>query len=133
MHVKLRLMRRLSILGLALILIVTGLTPLSACALFTSKPAECAQPAVHSHCDQMPFDDAATRSFTSSGKSCCVVSQAPMPELQYKAAETAAAVTPIVTTVLHAIASVRPTGSLRVSVEEPSPPSLQSLLCTLLI
>jgi hypothetical protein len=56
-----------------------------------------------------------------------------MPELQYKAAETAAAVTPIVTTVLHAIASVRPTGSLRVFVEEPSPPSLQSLLCTLLI
>lgn len=126
-------MRRFAIFGLGLSLIVTGLAPLSVCALFSSKPAECAEPAVQSHCDQMPSDDAATPSFNSSDRSCCVVSQAPLPELQYKVAEAAPAITLDVTANLQAVPSERPASTLFSTVEEPSPPSLQSLLCTLLI
>ncbi len=126
-------MRRFAIFGLALSLIAAGLAPLSVCALFTSKLAECAEPAVQSHCDQMPSGDAATQSFNSSDKSCCVVSQAPLPELQYKVAEAAPAITFDVTANLPAGTGIRPASTLLSTVEEPSPPSLQSLLCTLLI
>jgi hypothetical protein len=128
-----RLMRRLLIFGLGLGLIVTGLTPLSACALFAARPTECAQPATRSHCDQRPADDAATQSFTSPDRSCCVVSQAPLPELRFKVVEAAVAVTPVVTAIARTVSGVSPASALHVIVEESSPPSLQSLLCTLLI
>lgn len=81
----------------------------------------------------MPSGNALTQFFTSSDRSCCVISQAPLPELQYTVAENAVAISPVVTATVRTDSGVSPAGALHVIVEEPSPPSLQSLLCILLI
>lgn len=125
------LMRRALILGLALSIIAAGLMPLSVCALLSSKMAECAETTAQSACDQMHPHSGGTQFFKGFDRSCCVSSQAPLPELQLKAA----AVGPVSIAVYHdtlAVPSVRRYSTLLV-VENPSPPSLQSLLCTFLI
>jgi hypothetical protein len=69
-----------------------------------------------------------------SDDSCCAISQAPLPEMQYKAAEVSPATTTIAVTVnMLAVPPIRPSSTLLAVVEEPSPPSLQSLFCTFLI
>src|SRR5579859_7197232 len=80
-------MRRVLIVGLALSVFAAGLMPLSACALLTSKGAECAEATAPSPCDQMYSRSAETQVSNSSGKSCCFTSQAPLPELQFKGIE----------------------------------------------
>jgi hypothetical protein len=125
-------MRRLFILGLALSLIVAGLAPLSACAMFSAQPAECAKAETPSPCSDMHPDDA-TPSFTTPVKSCCLISRAPLPELQYKAAERAPVITFTAIAILYSLPSVGRSGGFHRSVEQSSPPALRSLLCTLLI
>ena len=125
-------MRRVFILGLALSVFAAGLMPLSACALLTSRGAECAEPTAPSPCDQMYSRNAETQVSKSSGKSCCFASQAPLPELQLKGIE----VTPALATTVsqNTLAMPIATGYSTIPVvEHPSPPSLQSLLCTFLI
>src|SRR5947209_20330459 len=80
-------MRRSLIFGLALSLVGLGTGPLSACALLTSKLAECATPQTRSQCDQMNMDESGTQLVTAPDTSCCFVSKAPIPELQYKATD----------------------------------------------
>jgi len=54
--------------------------------------------------------------------------------MQYKAAEVNLAATTVTVTVnLLAVLPARPSSALLVVVENPSPPSLQSLFCTFLI
>jgi hypothetical protein len=126
------LMRRVLIFGLAFSVFAAGLMPLSACALLSSKKAECAEPTAQSPCDQMHPHSAGTQLSTGSDKSCCVTSQAPLPELQFKGVEAGPSVTMAVPLYTLAIPSLRPYSTLLV-VENPSPPSFQSLLCTFLI
>ncbi len=126
------LMRRLLILGLALSLIAAGLAPFSACALCSSRATECVQATTKSPCEQMHHCTEGAQLSSSSDKSCCGASQAPLPELQYKAADLSLAVP---TAVPH------PTGDTPriqrlvpiVIVQDLSLPTLQSLLCTFLI
>jgi hypothetical protein len=125
-------MRRVLILGLALSLFAAGLAPLSACALLSSKMAECAEATTQSPCDQMYPHSAGYQFSKGSDKSCCVTSQAPLPELQFKGVEVAPAVTAAVPDSTLALPSVRPYSKLLVG-ENSSPPSFQSLLCTFLI
>jgi hypothetical protein len=132
MCAKLKPMRRLSIIGLALILIAAGLAPLSACAMLSSGVAECPQATSQSPCDHMHHHNGGIQLSSSSDKSCCVSSQAPLPELQFKGGEVGAAVTITVAQNTLAIPSTRPSSTPQV-VENPSPPSFQSLLCTFLI
>jgi hypothetical protein len=126
------LMRRLFILGIALSVFGAGLVPLSACALLSSTAAECAQAMAQSPCHQMHAHNGGAQFSGASDKSCCAISQAPLPEMQYKAAEVSPATTIAVTGNLLVIPRI--SSSTRPSVVEyPSPPSFQSLLCNFLI
>lgn len=126
------LMRRVLILGLASSLIAGGLVPLSACALLSSQPGECKQAMTESPCDQMDSHNGETQISRASDKSCCVISQAPAPELQYKAAEAGPAATITVSEIMLVVPSLAPTPTFPI-VEDSSPPSVQSLFCTFLI
>ena len=127
-------MRRLLILGLALSVFTAGLVSLSACAMLSSGAAECAQAMTQSPCGHMQQHDNKAQLSGASEKSCCAISQAPLPEMQYKTAEVSlAAATVAVTVNALAVPSIRPSSPLLAVVENPSPPSFQSLLCTFLI
>lgn len=125
-------MRKVLILALALSVFSSGLVPLSACALLSSKTAECAQPTAQSQCDQMYAHNAGIQLSRGSDKSCCVNSQAPLPELQFKGVEVGPAVSIAVPQDELVLPSARPY-STQLVVENASPPSFQSLLCTFLI
>jgi hypothetical protein len=130
--VDLGLVRRSLILALALTLVGLGPVPLSACALLSSKLDECATPKTQSQCDQMNMDESGIQLIAASDTSCCFISKAPIPQLQYKACDLSLAAP---------IAVLDPTGDTPriqllppvLMVQDPSPPSLQSLLCTFLI
>jgi hypothetical protein len=128
----LELMRRVLIFGLAFSVFAAGLMPLSACALLSSRTAECAEAKTPSPCDQMYPPSAGTQLSRGSDKSCCVASQAPLPELQFKGVEVGPAVTIAVSQDTLSVPGVRPYSKL-FAVDNPSPPSFQSLLCTFLI
>jgi len=127
-------MRRLFILGLALSVFTAGLAPLSVCAMLSSGVGECAQAMTQSPCHHMQPHDERAQLSGASDKSCCAISQAPVPEMQYKAAEVSLATTTVaVTVIVLAVPPIRATSALQVVIEAPSPPSLQSLFCTFLI
>lgn len=125
-------MLRVLIFGLALGVFLASLLPLSACALLSSKMAECAEPKAQSPCDKMYPHSSAAQSFKNSTKSCCVTSQAPPPELQFKGVEVGPAVTIVQTENTLTVPNARLYDVVPVA-ENPSPPSFQSLLCTFLI
>jgi len=125
-------MRRAFILGLAVTVIAAGLMPLSACALLTSKMAECADSSVQSPCDQMHPQPSAPQSFKNSSKSCCVAAQAPLPELQFKAVVAGPSLTTSVTPQILAVPGAALYSPLLL-LADTSPPATQSLLCTFLI
>jgi len=127
-----KVMRRVLILGLALSVIAAGLVPLSACALFSSKMAECAEGTAPSPCDQMRSHSSEAQSFKDANKSCCGISQAPLPELQFKAMVVGPAITTEVSQQTLAVPKAAPYNPL-LFIANPSPPSSQSLLCTFLI
>ena len=127
-----RSMRRSVIFILALSLVGLGPVPLSACAVLSSKLAECATPKTQTQCDQMNMDESGTQFVAAPDASCCVASKAPIPQIQYRASDLSLVVP---------IAILDPTGdSPRIQrlppvliVQDLSPPSVQSLLCTFLI
>ena len=125
-------MRRAFILGLAVTVIAAGLMPLSACALLTSKMAECAEAAAQSPCDRMHPQSSGAQSFQNSSKSCCIVSQAPLPELQFKALAIGPAIATDIIPRLFAVPTAALCNPLQV-LASPSPPASLSLLCTFLI
>jgi hypothetical protein len=128
------LMRRLLILGIALMVFVAGLVPLSACAMLSPGAAECAQAMTQSPCHQMHPNAGGAQLSGGTDRSCCAISQAPLPEMQYKTAEVSLAATTVaVTANMLAVPPIRPSSTLLGVVEKPSPPSFQSLLCTFLI
>jgi hypothetical protein len=130
--VDLGLVRRSLIFALALSLAGLGPVPLSACALLSSKLAECATPKTQSQCAQMNMDESGTQLVAASDPSCCLISKAPIPQLQYKASDLFLAAP---------IAVLDPTGDTPriqllppvLMVQDLSPPSVQSLLCIFLI
>lgn len=125
-------MRRILILGLALSVFDAGLVPLSACTLLSSKMEECAAATTQSRCDQMHPHSAGIQTFKGSDKSCCVASQAPLPELQFNGTEVGPLVTIAVSAHTLAIPSAR-LSRTPAFFKCSSPPSFQSLLCTFLI
>ncbi len=128
------LMRRLLIFGIALSVFAAGLVPLSACAMLSSGVAECAQAMPQLPCHQMHTHHGGAQLSGASDKSCCGISQAPLPEVQYKTAEVSLAATTVAVTVnMLAVPPIRPLSTPQAVVEKPSPPSFQSLLCTFLI
>lgn len=129
---KWKVMRRVLILGLALSVITAGLVPLSACALFSSKMAECAGATAQSPCDQMRPHSSEAQSFKDANKSCCVISQAPLPQLHFKTMVVGPAITTEASQQIIAAPRATPYNPL-LFIANPSPPSSQSFLCTFLI
>src|SRR5690349_10433847 len=118
-------MRRVLIFGLAFSVVAAGLMPVSACALLSSKMAECAEATTPSPCDQMYAPSAQMQLSRSSDKSCCFASQAPLAESQFKGVEVGPAVTIAVSQDVLAVPNAKLFGGLFVT-EDSSPPSFQS-------
>ena len=130
---QLQVVRRLFIFVLALSLAGMGSVPLSACAIVSSKMAECATPQTQSQCDQMGMDDGAATFAAPPSSSCCFLSAAPLPATLQKVSDLSVARAPIV--VLGTAWKPQETQEQRpAQIEQAlSPPSLQSVLCTFLI
>jgi len=124
--------RRALIFGLALSLVGLGPVPLSACALLNLKPAECATPKTQSQCDQMKMDETGTQLVAASDVSCCLVSRAPIQQSQQKGPGFSLAVPIAVSDPTSDTPRIHHLSPVHI-VPDPSPPSLQPLLCTFLI
>ena len=125
-------MRRAVIFALALSIVELGTAPLSPCALFSSKTAECATPETQLQCAQMNMDESAAQLVPASDTSCCSISQPLIPQPQFKGSD---------------VGLMAPNGILNPArdaprihrllavpiMPDPSPPRLQPLLCTFLI
>lgn len=108
--------------------------PLSACAILSSKMAECATPQTQSQCDhQMNMDEGAAKVAAAPNGSCCSLSDVPTPATQEKAFELSVAAAPVV--VLDIVRKVpgAPEQQPEQVEQALAPPPLQSLLCTFLI
>ena len=125
-------MRRLLTLALSLSLTGVGPVPLSLCAIFSSKLAECSTPKTQSSCDTMNMGDNGTR-LAARYSSCCNLDNAPVAARQHQFSQpsltTSAAVIISSAWMLPRIERTWPTDIERYV----SPPPLQSLLCTFLI
>jgi hypothetical protein len=125
-------MRRPLIFALIFSLVWLGAMPLSECALLTSKLAECATPQTQSQCDNMNMDESHAPILKASDRSCCILSGAPIPQPFHKTVElssesvTAGLGVPIDSFRLRPLPASP-------AVQNPSPPSFQSLHCTFLI
>ena len=106
--------------------------PLSACALFSLQLAECATAKTQSQCNQMNMDESGTQLVSAPGTSCCSISQAPIPQSQFKGTDLSLAAR---IEVLDPIGDTPRIQQLppALIVQDVSPPSVQSLLCTFLI
>ena len=126
------LVRRTLIFALALSLVGLGIGPLSACALFSSQPAECATPNTQSQCAKMNMGESGTQLIPAPDTSCCSISQAPISQSQFKGSDLSLAAPVTVLDAMGDVPFVRPMRAVAV-VQDLSPPPLQSLLCTFLI
>jgi hypothetical protein len=124
-------MRRLFIFALSLSLTSLGPVPLSPCAIFSSKLAECSTPKTQSPCDRMNMSDDGIRLIAPSA-SCCNLSNAPVATRQQKVSGIALT-TPAVILTSTQILSPNEEIHLADFEYDSSPPPLQSLLCTFLI
>lgn len=115
---------------------VAGLGPLqaSACAMLHGQPSGCATAATKTDCERMGMKGTEKSTFTVSNpaKSCCAISQAPLPEAQTWAGSFAVAASPALASSVVAEAPLESTWSPDIAWDS-SPPPLQSLLCTFLI
>lgn len=130
--VDLKLLRRSLIFALALSLAGLGQVPLSGCVLRNSKLAECVTPKTQSQCDQMNMGESATQFFAPAATSCCSVSKAPIPQLQSKTSELSLSPHVAIHDGTCKVPRIHQLPPVRI-VQDPSPPSLQSLLCVFLI
>ena len=129
------MVRRAAIFVLAVTLIGLGPVPLSACALSSAKPAECATPATQSHCDGMKMaDDGRTKVAALPNSSCCGFSNAPVLTRGQKTPEQAglyASSIPVMPAIPE-LPTLEESTVAEIEIDT-SPPHLQSLLCTFLI
>ncbi|HEX9135985.1 MAG TPA: hypothetical protein VF905_03440, partial [Nitrospirota bacterium] len=121
-------MRRLLIFALVLSLAALGAIPLSECAFLTSKLAECATPETQFQCDNMNMNKSDVPVLVASGRSCCILSGAPIPQSQYKASDLSAELATVDLDRTIDSPRTQPLPPFSVA-QNPSPPSLQSLHC----
>lgn len=127
-----KLVRRSLIFAVALSLVGLSLVPLSACALLTLKLAECATPKTQPRCGQMNMNEIGSQLVAASDTSCCVVSNPPVPQLQYKASNLSLPAPIAVLDLTGDTPRIQQPPLVHI-VQDVSPPSVQSLLCTFLI
>lgn len=129
------IVKKTLIFAVVLSLIGLGPMPLSACALVSSRLAECATPATMSHCNHMEMGHGfGTAASAAPDNSCCKLSNAPAPTRQQKLAD-AASFTPSFIQILNVMPEpvpIIPSRHFNTEIS-PSPPPLHLLLCTFLI
>ena len=130
--VHLQLVRRSLIFVLAMALTGLGPVPLSACAMFSGRMAECATPATAKDCDHMDMETGGPRLAPPLNDSCCHL-RFPGSVRQQNSSDLSRST--IAVMVLDTIST--PAYQQRVHFFEvlgdPSPPPLQSVLCIFLI
>jgi hypothetical protein len=133
--VELHTMQRILSMLIALGLASLAPLPVSACALLHSHTSECASPQTKVDCGHMAMEQEQEPLITVSNrnKTCCGISQAPLPEQQTWGGSFAVAAPPAPAS--SVVAAATPLVSARSSdiARYTSPPPLQSLLCTYLI
>lgn len=126
-------MRRALIFGLALTLAGLGPLPVSTCAWLSSGWVECKTPKTPSPCESMNMDECAAQSVAALNSSCCVASNAHSPESWLQPSDSSPLPVPALASALVCdVPRIAQPASV-VPVQDPSPPPLQSLLCTFLI
>lgn len=125
------------IVALMVALGVAGLGPLqaSACTMLHGRPSECATATTKTDCERMGMNRTEKSSLTVSSptKSCCAISQAPLPEARTWAGSFAvAAPHALDSNVVAAVPSLERKWSSGIGGDF-SPPPLQPVLCTFLI
>ncbi len=128
-------MRRILSFVVALGLAGLGPVPVSACALVSSQPGECAAPQTDTQCERMGMNQGEGPSVEVSpeSKTCCAISEAPLPEAQTWTGSFAVAAAPaLAASVVVATQPLESAWSADIALDS-SPPPLQSLLCTFLI
>lgn len=128
-------MRRILSLLIALGLAGLGPLPVSACALLHSHTSECVTPQTKAACEHMAMEQAQEPLVTVSNasKTCCGISQAPLPQAETWAGSFAVAAVPAATSgLIFATQLFQSARSLDIGGDS-SPPPRQSLLCTFLI
>jgi hypothetical protein len=130
--VDFELVRRSLVFALALGLLGLGPVPLSVCALLSSKLAECEAPKTQSQCNQMSMDESGTQLVAASDTSCCFISKAPTPQLQSKASDISLDAPIAVLDSTGDASGIQRLLAVFI-VQDLSPPSFQSFLCTFLI
>lgn len=128
-------MRRILSVLVALGLAGLGPLPVSACALLYSLPSECATPQTEAQCERMGMTQAEKPPVTVSAasKTCCSLSEAPLPEVQTWSGDLSVATPPAaVSAVIAVTAAIESERTFDPLLVLSSPP-LQPLLCTFLI
>src|SRR5215467_12584731 len=128
-------MRKLLSLLAALGLASLGSLPVSACAAVHSRVSECATPQTKAGCGHMGMEHAKEPPVSAlrSSKTCCSISLPPRPEAQPWAGSFAVFAPPAMASGLIAVKPLLENAWSPDRAQDPSPPPLQSLLCTFLI
>lgn len=128
-------MRRIFALMVALGAASLGPLQASACAMLHGQPNGCATSTAKTDCERMGMKRTEKLTITVSNptKSCCAISQAPLPEAQIWAGSFAVAAPPtLASSVVVAMPPLEGTWPSDIA-RDSSPPPLQSILCTFLI
>lgn len=124
-----------SLLACAIIigLVILGPAPASICSLLSSMAGECATPASRTHCDDMDMATPSGPTVAAPSSSCCLSSQAPLPESRNETAKiTVHQDLGSAPQIVYAETDFNEAQSDQVPQVSSSPP-LQPLLCTFLI
>ena len=130
-------MRRAITFAVLLTMAVLAPTPASACAMSSSLIAE--GETTKTQCDGMDMqmdvqDDVSHLShLCQSSMNCCLISQTLRLEPQFKLNNTVTLIARVNTTVEAVVILIGKTSTSVFQRKPPSPPTIQSLLCTYLI
>ncbi len=127
-----QLVRRSLIFVMAMALTGLGPVPLSACAMFSGRMAECATPATAKTCDHMDMETSGSGPASPLNDSCCHL-QSPGSVRQQNSSDFSLPAIPVkVLDAISTLAYPQRERSFEV-LGDPSPPPLQSVLCIFLI
>ena len=125
--------RRMFIFAMALSLAGSLPLPLVACIPAFSRSAPSATPENQSDCDHMNMNEQRTELTSSSSSSCCITSNASLPDAVIQSHYSTAPAAPLVAVRLrHTTITIGRTTLIGL-VQYLSPPPFQSVLCTFLI
>ena len=127
-------MHRIFSLVIALGMAGLGPVPVSACAVLHSQASECATAQAKTDCERMGMDQAEELSVkvSAASKTCCAISEAPLPEARAWSGDLHVAAAPVAVSEVMAETAPDEDPGFSDRFTDVSPPPLQPLLCTFL-